>query len=581
MTAFLPHHDPNLKRRQRKLASQQRRYRYSYDYVSPLALCKRVPFRDHQSLGWVVKMTTRVFTAVSNVLRSHASLRTQNRHKANFRVFRSFASVATFNMPGITECVSNALLLGGTETRPESYEDFAKVFRAFGIPPIHRDCTRDDVFAEMRLAGPNPVMLQRIDAPDERFPVTENHFRETLPDDSLEAAGQEGRLYLCDYRDLDQIEDGTYPCESIANAPLALFATHKSTGTLVPIAIQCNQTPGAHNPVMTPNDGYNWKIAKIIVSVADGNLHEIQTHLGRTHLLMDPFAMATYRHLASNHPIGLLLRPHFVGTLHINNQAHKYLIGPKGGVEAMCSGSIESIGRAVGSALKEFSFNGAMLPAQLRSRGVDETDLLPNYPFRDDSLLYWNAIRTWVSDYVDIYYTTEQAIREDQELQNWCRELSARDGGRVPDCGQDGELKTREYLVDFVTMIIHTCTTQHAAVNFPQFDLMSYCGAFPLTCCKKPPVSRNGATEQDYLDVFPPIELAHLQACWGHTLGTLRYTQLSRYGRSSFRDNRVREPLQQFQNRIASIGDTITERNETRRPYNILQPAGVPQSINI
>ena len=39
------------------------------------------------------------------------------------------------------------------------------------------------------------------------------------------------------------------------------------------------------------------------------------SHLGRTHLFIEPFVIATERQLGENHPLRLLLRPHFEGTL--------------------------------------------------------------------------------------------------------------------------------------------------------------------------------------------------------------------------------------------------------------------------
>ncbi|MBC7816239.1 MAG: lipoxygenase, partial [Planctomycetaceae bacterium] len=64
-------------------------------------------------------------------------------------------------------------------------------------------------------------------------------------------------------------------------------------------------------------------------------------------------------------------------------------------------------------------------------------------------------------------------------------------------------------------------------------------------------------------------------------LGTVHYTELGQYGRHQFRDQRVAAPLQQFQKRLADIGQKINERNQTRRPYETLAPQGIPQSINI
>ena len=86
--------------------------------------------------------------------------------------------------------------------------------------------------------------------------------------------------------------------------------------------------------------------------------------------------------------------------------------------------------------LQNYSFNKAMLPNQLKERGVDDTDKLPVYPYRDDALLIWYAIRQWVSDYLDIDYKKDEDVQNDVWLQNWAAEVVAYDGARVYDFGQ-------------------------------------------------------------------------------------------------------------------------------------------------
>ena len=134
-------------------------------------------------------------------------------------------------------------------------EGYAALFRTVPLPAIAADFMDDRVFAWMRLAGPNPVMLRRITRPGARFPVTEAIYKSVLAHDSLAAAGAEGRLYLADYAELEGVETGTIRgLRKYLSAPLALFAVKPHGGRLTPIAIQCGQTPG-HNPVFTPHDG--------------------------------------------------------------------------------------------------------------------------------------------------------------------------------------------------------------------------------------------------------------------------------------------------------------------------------------
>jgi len=43
MSAFLPQHDAKPQQRTKQLAETRTKYEYCYDYVSPLALVKKVP----------------------------------------------------------------------------------------------------------------------------------------------------------------------------------------------------------------------------------------------------------------------------------------------------------------------------------------------------------------------------------------------------------------------------------------------------------------------------------------------------------------------------------------------------------
>ena len=53
---------------------------------------------------------------------------------------------------------------------------------------------------------------------------------------------------------------------------------------------------------------------------ADTMHHELISHLGRTHLLIEPFAVSTKRVLPASHPVAVLLAPHVEGTIFINSQ---------------------------------------------------------------------------------------------------------------------------------------------------------------------------------------------------------------------------------------------------------------------
>ena len=434
----------------------------------------------------------------------------------------------------------------------------------------------------MRLAGPNPVMLQRIDRPDDRLPFGEAQYQAILPGDSLAAAGAEGRLFLADYQKLAHIDGSVGPngIQKYLYAPLALFAVDRQTRRLRPLAIQCHQSPGEANPVFTPDDGVNWLIAKTTVEIADGNLHEAVTHLARTHLLMEPFVVSAHRQLAANHPVFLLLLPHFEGTLAINDAAWQHLIADKGAVARLLGGTIDQSRGLSADGLRTCNFRESVLPRALQARGVADSTWLEHYPYRDDALLYWQAISQWVLDYLALYYPSDEEIAHDAELLAWIDEIGANEGGRIVGF-ERAPSATIAGLAEALTMILYTCSVQHAAVNFPQYSLMSYAPRMPLAGFSPAPKTKKGGTQEDLLALLPPLDLAELQMELGYILGSVHYTTLGDYRIGHFRDPRVAAPLALFQTRLKEIGDVIDLRNEVRTPYEFLTRSGIPQSINI
>ena len=582
MSTFLPQLDPDPEERQEELSKAQQEYQFRYDtYVSPLAVASCVPKGQGFALGWLVKVAERALTILANYIEWEVDQHKKDEMHKKEREFVRDLATGHVKADAVLRYVLEALE-SKVKEQPRSLDDYADLFRVIGLPPISRDFQEDRIFAWMRVAGPNPLLIAKVTAdglPD-NFPVTGAMYSSVMQGDTLEAAIAEGRLYLADYEALDNLTAGTIDeMPKFLYAPLALFAVDKATKDLLPVAIQAEQTPGPKNPIFTPNDSYNWLIAKTIVEMADGNYHETVSHLGRTHLFVEPFVVTTHRQLSSRHPLFLLLTPHFQGTLAINNSAVESLIAPKGVVDQVMAPTIQDVWKVTVLGVESFPVDDVMLPDTFRQRGVDNPDELPAYPYRDDSMMYWEAIHDWVDAYVRIYYPSDADLAADEEVQNWFRELVAEDGGRVK--GMHGDPGSVDYLIEVLTLVIYTGSVQHAAVNFPQYDLMSYVPNMPGAVYKARPEELSGATEQDFLAGLPPINQAMKQMNFLFFLGTVHYTTLGDYGIFHFRDRKVHGPLKAFRSRLKNIGDIIEMRNQDRRPYKFLIPGGVPQSINI
>ncbi|BAZ30700.1 lipoxygenase [Cylindrospermum sp. NIES-4074] len=500
----------------------------------------------------------------------------------------------------LAEIADNQISSLKTSVSSSNLDDYNRQFQAIAKPDISYHFQEDKYFAYMQVAGPNPLMLHQIAQLDSRLQITENTYSDVAQfyglSDTLNTALAEGRIYLADYTLLDTLVNGTYPAQQkYTSAPLVLFAVPPNSyqdRSLFPVAISFRQTTISNEwnlftPLVADTDADTWMTAKNIVQMADSNYHELVSHLGRTHLVVEPFVVATNL-LPDIHNLKILLKPHLEGTVIINYGAHALLVAPGGGVDELLGGSIGS-GQTVAARAAQsylFNFNDIDFPNTLKNRGVDDSSKLPTYPYRDDGLLIWGAIESWVHDYFTLYYSSDSSVLNDQDLQNWASTLISLDGGRLQNFGDDGQgqIKTLDYLVKAVSTIIFTASAQHAAVNFPQKELMMYTPGFPLA--RYLPTPTNPKQSENFIKGLPPLEQALNQINLLYLLGSVYYTNLGNYSTSAFTDDRVKSPLEKFQKNLKDIEQQINQRNSNSSgdriiPYEFLLPTKIPQSINI
>ncbi len=484
----------------------------------------------------------------------------------------------------------------------KSYQD---LFQLIYLPTIAYQAQEDKAFAAQRVSGANPLVIERLPKLLDKFPITDAQYQSVMGShDSLQTALAENRLYITDYQVLSEIKPATVDIENdivqkYIYHPIALFAVEPGNcpnRRLVPVAIQCEQDPKDNPIFVSPclksslSERWAWQMAKLTVQIADANYHEFISHLGGTHLRMEPIAIATYRKLPVTHPLGKLLLPHFEGTLFINDSAVKGLVNPGGTVDKVAAGTLKSsiMLSVKGAKNYPYVFNESSLPKVLKARGTDDVQCLPNYPYRDDGLLIWDAIYEWVSSYLSLFYANDSAVQNDAAVQDWIKDLTDPKGGQIEGIGEQtipgapGKIETLAYLIEAVTLIIFTGSANHAAVNFPQSTLMTYMPNMPLAGYRPAPKTTIGVSEQNYLDLLPPISQADNQMNMTYLLGSVYYTKLGYYGDSYFDNDHVKQFLNVFQKKLISIEIEITDRNNVRpTDYNTLLPSKIPQSINI
>jgi arachidonate 15-lipoxygenase len=557
-------------------------YAYDYEAVPPLAMQRGLPLGELPSVAWIRKSLSVALTVVHN----------QRRAKLDDAELSALAAQLAHPTPkGFIDLVTSLwhhLGEAAPSGRPRSLADYNDQFRTIPLPPLANVLHDDDAFAWMRVAGPNPTAIQRATRPAQVAELTNDGVRSVaeFANDSLETLISSGRLIVADYRQvLAGLEYSEYPDgPKFAYKPAAWFGVPRGSRRLVPIAILPDTRGAPQYAPAAGNVSWSWNAAKTVVASADNNHHEIISHLARTHLFVEPFIVATHLALPEQHPVSLLLRPHFEGTIFINWSAIHFLISKGGTVDRLQAGTIASSLKVAADSLTRMTFDEAIVPRSLAARGFGGPVAF-DYPYHDDALALWGAIHDWIASYLAIFYPDDRAVQSDRALQLWSRTVRAKDGGRVTIFP---ELQSLEALADALSAIVFAASAQHAAGNFPQKAVTAYSPLSP--CAAYAPVEKAIATtsEAQWLDLLPPLDMASLQLRLTYTLGSVHHTQIGRYDLPWFlptdRNVEVQERLSSFHHSLGTIEAAINARN-ARLPlafqYPYLLPSQIPQSINI
>jgi arachidonate 15-lipoxygenase len=480
---YLPKKEPNSAKRNDNLKGQLQAYQYDHDYLSPLVLLKEVPKVENFSAQYIAERVVATAELVPNMLA---------------------ARVKSFLDP-----LDNL----------QDYEDF---FTLLPLPEVAKVYQTNNSFAEQRLSGANPLVIRLLQEDDPRWKVLEqipsfSSDFEPLFDVMKEL--KDRNIYITDYTGSDinyqgpsLVQGGSHEKgRKYLPKPLAFFWWKRTGignhGKLVPIAIQLDASTDrkvykpTNSKVYTPfeQNPLEWLFAKICVQIADANHHEMSSHLCRTHFVMNPIAIGTARQLAENHPLSLLLRPHFIFMLANNHLGQQRLINPGGTVDELLAGTLGESMELVKDAYKGWDIKKFAFPTEIENRGMNNKDKLPHYPYRDDGMLVWNAIHTFVSSYLNHFYPTPADITGDTELQAWASELSDQiNGGKVN--GMPKSFNNVEELIDIVATIIFICGPQHSAVNFAQYEYMTFAANMPLAAYRDIPKESRKPQDEPLVD---------------------------------------------------------------------------------
>lgn len=464
--------------------------------------------------------------------------------------------------------VTEEIARGAPTTHPDSIEDYAKYFALLPSPPLATRLSAhpedaDSLFAWQRVAGANPMALRRASRRPEELDAP------PALDAALARAHDLGRLFEVDFSLLHGVTTNRYlDRQKYLCGARGWFSSEG--GPLRPMAVQLE--PGGR--AFTPADGVAWTMAKYCLQVTDANVHETMEHLGATHMVMEAIGIAARRQLAPSHPVRLLLEHHLVGTFAINESAKTSLVAPEGVIDRVFGARIDLAAGLVRVALDRFSLQDCAPAQALRARGVDDREVLPEFPYRDDVLRVYGAIERFVERYVRIYYADDAAVSADIELRAWVAEVGSPIGGNLRGVRP---VETIAELVTWTANAVHIASAQHAAVNFPQYDCFGW-GANAAGACWAPP-PRGEATEAELLAMMPAWDCLMLQTDSVYQLAGVYYGRLGEY---RFVDPRAVAEVARFIDELRTVERAIEGDDQGRRlSYPYLLPSKIPPSINI
>ncbi|GLU19406.1 hypothetical protein SLE2022_356600 [Rubroshorea leprosula] len=501
---------------------------------------------------------------------------------------------------------------------------------------------RDEEFARQTLAGLNPYSIRlvtewplkskldpEIYGPAESAITTEMIEHQIGGFMTVHEAVKQKKLFILDYHDI--LLPFVKKVRELEGTTLygsrALFYLN-ADDTLRPLAIELTRPPldgkpqwkQAFTASWDSTACWLWRLAKAHVLAHDSGYHQLVSHWLRTHCATEPYIIATNRQLSVMHPIYRLLHPHFRYTMEINALARESLINANGIIENSFTPGKYSMELCSAAYDLQWRFDLEALPADLINRGMAVEDptaphglrlAIKDYPFANDGLLLWDAIKEWVTDYVNHYFPNAELVESDQELQSWWTEIRTVGHGDKKDEPWWPELKTPQNLIDILTTMIWVTSGHHAAVNFGQY---AYAGYFP----NRPTIARikmptEDPTEEDW-EFFMRKPEAVLLRCFPSRLQATRIMAvldvLSNHSpdeeylgekmEAVWGENPViKAAFERFNGRLKVIEGIIDERNGNMSfknrsgagivPYELLKPfsepgvtgMGVPNSISI
>ncbi|KAH1239031.1 Linoleate 9S-lipoxygenase-4 [Glycine max] len=210
-----------------------------------------------------------------------------------------------------------------------------------------------------------------------------------------------------------------------------------------------------------------------------------------------------------------------------------------------------------------FSFVGVAIKDPSAPHGVRL--LIEDYPYASDGLEIWDAIKSWVEEYVSFYYKSAEELQKDPELQAWWKELVEVGHGDLKDKPWWQKMQTREELYPYGGLILNRPTISRRFMpekGSPEYDALAKNPEKEflktITARKRPSLTLQHASDEFYLGQRDGGDY------WTSDAGPLE--AFKRFGKN----------LEEIEKKLIEKNNDETLRNRygpAKMPYTLLYPS--------
>jgi len=326
-----------------------------------------------------------------------------------------------------------------------------------------------------------------------------------------------------------------------------------------------------YKKLFTPNDDDHkkWEHAKWLYRVTITTVITIKTHLLETHqIVAHSLVVPTRERLPFNHPLRRFLKPFCFRTVYINHSAAQNLIGKKQLVHRAWAFNYKEVHDIMATLNKGYEFD--LHKNRFKNNGM--TDVPDDvYPIKTDMTQYWNITHDLVTNYVKIFYESDQALKDDEFIPNWYKAML--DGLHIKKDSKYREL-TMDNMCNIICNGIFNGSAWHQYVGNTIQEYLKR----PNWCGSK--IRDNNSNKADIQAYIQAITIGLLTGLpMPDIVNNWKFVLLKGD------DNHYRETSELFdkwQTELMAMTKEVHERNEKRRmPIKFCDPSTLDCSVGI